>query len=446
MYHGERKRTRRGFSHTTYCIPHTTSSRGQALFIAALFFLVISVTIGLGVVHPVLNQMESARALSRGSEALYGAEGVAQDVLYRHIKSMPVDGTETVQYTGFSATANTAAVSDGKEIVATGDSSGFIRKSKTHLTLGSGASFNYGTQSGEGGIILENSSSIVGNVYSNGPIEGEGGNRIKGDVVSAGPSGRIEDIHATSSAYAHTITDSTIDKDAYYQIISDTTVLGVLHPGSPDQATTTLPISDAQIAEWEADAAAGGVISAPCPYKITDTATLGPAKIACDTEISGVGYTLTLGGPVWVAGNLTIKNSPTIKIAASLGAQSVALIADNPSNRTTGSKIESDNSAIFEGSGSTGSFILLLSQNRSAEDGGGETAINIANKARGALLAYAGHGEILMQNSVSLKEVTAYRIRLKNSAEVIYETGLSSLIFTAGPTGGYTLDKWKEVE
>jgi hypothetical protein len=163
-------------------------------------------------------------------------------------------------------------------------------------------------------------------------------------------------------------------------------------------------------------------------------------------EISGTGYTVTLAGHLWVAGNATIKNSPTIKAASALGGTSVALIADNPANRATGSKIESDNSAVFEGSGSPGSYVLLLSQNRSAEDGGSEVAIKLANSARGALLAYAGHGEILLQNSVSLREVTAWRIRLKNSAEVIYETGLANLIFTTGPSGGYVFDSWREIE
>lgn len=423
-----------------------TTNRGQALFIAAIFFLIISLTIVVGVVTPVINHVESARATLRGAQSLYAAEGVSQDVLYRLAKNMPVDAAETITYGAGSATATTTTVFDGKEIVSGGNRDGFLRKNKVHLTTGSGVSFNFGLQSGEGGIVLENQSSVAGSVYSNGPVVGSERNLIKGDVVSAGQSGRVHGVHATSSAYAHTIEDSTIDKDAYYQSIADTTVLGVLYPGSPDQATTTLPISDAQIAKWEADAEAGGTISSPCPYKITDAATLGPKKIACDLEISGTNYTLTLAGHMWVTGDITIKNNPTLKVAPSLGGASVALIADNPANRTTSSKIESDNSAVFEGSGSAGSFVLLLSQNRSAEDGGSETAINIANKAGGALLAYAGHGEILLQNTVMLKEVTAYKIHLKNSAEVHYESGLVSTLFTSGPGGGYEFDGWREIE
>ncbi len=429
--------------HIPYSVLHY--SRGQALFISAIFFLIISLTVAQGVIAPVLSQVEAVRAASRGSEALYGAEGAAQDVLYRHIKGMPVDAAETLQVAGWSATANTGTVSDGKEIVAVGDSGSFIRKIKAHLLLGSGVSFNYGTQSGEGGIILENSSSIMGNVYSSGPIEGAGGNLIKGDVVSSGSSGRIEGVHATSSAYAHTIADSTIDRDAYYQVISGTTVNGALHPGSADQATSSLAISDAQISAWESDAAAGGVISTPCPYKIDDDMTLGPKKINCDLEITN-DPTVTLAGALWVSGNITIKNTAVIKVGSSLGGKSVPIIADKLSNQTTSSKIALENSVTFQGSGTAGSYVLLVSQNKSAEQGGSEKAIDVKNSVRGDLLVYAGHGEIKLQDSIKVKEVSAWRVRLKNTAQVIYETGLANLLFTAGPSGGYVFDSWREVE
>lgn len=416
------------------------------MLIACLLFLAGAAAISAAAAGPALRRASSARAFADARQGLYTLSSVSDDVAYRKIKGMTVGDSEVLMVGGFSATAIVATVSGGQEVTASASGARFARAAHMRLAQGSGASFHYGVQSGEGGVVLENSSSIKGNVQSNGPVTGESNNMIRGSVISAGLAGLIEDIHATSSAYAHTIRDSDIDGDAYYQTISGTTVDGALHPGSADQATSYLSISDEQIAEWENDAAAGGTISSPCPYKITNTATIGPKKIACDMEISGTGYTLTLAGPVWVVGTLTIKNSPTIKVASTVGSASVALIADNPANRTTSSKISSDNSAIFEGSGSPGSYVLLLSQNRSAEDGGDETAINFANSAQGALLAFAGHGEILMQNSVLLKEVSAYKIRLKNTAEVIYETGLANLIFTSGPSGGYTIDSWKETE
>ena len=417
---------------------------GQAITIAALFFLIISLTVSLGAVNPVLNQVDSVRSLEKGARSFYGANGVSEDVLYRLKNGMTVGDVETLSYDGYSATATTTAVFDGKEVVAAGNQDNFVRKNKAHLTTGSGASFNYGMQSGEGGIVLENSSSVSGNAYSNGPITGAGSNLIKGDVVSAGPSGSIDGIHATSSAYAHTITDSTIDKDAYYQSISGTGVSGALHPNSPDTASTTLPISDAQISEWETDAVAGGTITTPCPYKIDDDTTIGPKKINCDLEISG-SPTVTLAGPLWVAGNITIKNTATLAVDPSLFGKSVAIIADKTANRVTSSRISLENSAVFQGAG-TNSFILFISQNNDAENGGTSKAITMKNSVAGNVLVYAGHGEISLENSIDVKEVTAWKIRLKNSAEVVYETGLANLLFTGGPVGGYVLDKCREVE
>ncbi len=432
------------FNFQSTTTPQLSTNRGQAIIFAALLFLIISMTIGLGVVHPVINQVESVRSIERGAESLYGAEGVSQDVTYRLLKGMSVDSVETLSFGVATGTATTTTVFDGKEVIASGNRVGFIRNSKAHLITGGGVSFNYGMQSGEGGIILENTSSVLGNAYSNGPITGSGSNLIRGDVVSAGPTGSIEGVHATSSAYAHSIKGSSIDKDAYYNTISNTTVLGTLHPGSSDQATSSLPISDAQIATWESDAAAGGTISSPCPYKITSDVTIGPKKITCDLEISN-SPTVTLTGPLWVAGDITVKNTATIAISSSLTGKSIPIIADKTSDRGNSGQISLENSAVFQGVGAN-SFILFVSQNNSAEKGGTIAAITMKNSVMGNVLAYAGHGEISLENSIKVKEVTAWRIRLKNTAEILYETGLANLLFTSGPAGGYVFDKWREVE
>ena len=289
---------------------------------------------------------------------------------------------------------------------------------------------------------MENSSQVVGNVFSNGTIVGQNSNLVKGDIISAGPSGSVAGTHATGTVYAHFISNSDIDKDAYYMTISGTTVDGTEYPGSPDQATSSLPITDAMIEDWKT-AAAVSAISSPCPYRISSNATIGPVKINCNLEISG-SPTVTIAGPVWVAGNIEIENSPIIKLASSLGANSVAVIADNPANRTTSSKIELENSAQFQNSGAEGSYILFVSQNNSAQNGGSEKALRAENSISGEVLVYAGHGEVHLKNSISLREVSAYKIRLSNSAQVIYETGLANLLFTSGPSGGYSIESWRE--
>jgi hypothetical protein len=148
---------------------------------------------------------------------------------------------------------------------------------------------------------------------------------------------------------------------------------------------------------------------------------------------------------VWVKGNVTLSNSGTIQIAPSISGRTAAIIADDPANRSSGSTIKISNSTSYLGSG-TNSYVMLVSRNTSAQNGGGVKAIEVSNSVSGKLLVYAPHGEILLQNSASIKEVTGWRTRLQNSATVIYETGLANLIFTSGPSGGYQIGSWGEVE
>ena len=441
------RRKNSGFFHTSYFLLHTSSAkRGQALVLVAIFFTAISVTVGLGVVGPVLHQVESVRSVETGAQSLYAADAVSQDVSYRLIKGMSVDGVETLSIGAATAIATTTTVLNDKEIVSAGSKDRFVRKNKVVLGAGSGTAFNYGVQTGEGGIHLQNSAIVIGNVFSNGPITGENSNLIKGDVISAGSSGLIRGVHATSSAYAHTIEDSTIDRDVHYQMILNTTVGGTSYPGSSDQATSTLPIGDAQIESWKSDAAVGGIVTCSGGvYNVSGSVTLGPKKIPCNLKIDGSDQ-VTLLGNLWVEGNIEIVNTGAVRIDPSLAEKSVIIVPDKPANRITSSKINLKNRTTFSGSGHPNSYVLLISQNQSAEVGGSELAIEVQNNAMGKLLVYAGHGEINLKNDINLKEVTGYKITIQNNAQVVYESGLANLLFSSGPSGGYFVDSWKEVE
>lgn len=418
---------------------------GQAVLMSTVFFMFISLAISMGLVTPVVKDAEIARAGSGSAQSFFLAEGVAEDALYRLKNGDTVVSGETIALNGATSTITVTDVgSNEKQIVSSGDAKNLIRNITARLTVTSGVAFNYGVQAGPGGFNIQNSASINGNAYSAGPIIGTNSNIIRGDVISAGVGGLVNGIHATSSIYAHTIQNSQIDKDGYYQIISGSTVGGTSYPGSADQPIADLPIADSLIDQWETDAAAGGTITSPCPYRITSSVTIGPKKINCDLEISG-SPTITLEGTLWVVGNIDIKNSPTLRISPSLPGKSIVIIADKPTNRTSSSKIEIENSSVIAGAGA-GSYILMVSRNTSAEDGGGEEAIEVQNSAQGALLVYAGHGEIHLANSVKLKEVTAYKIKISNSANITYETGLASLVFSSGPGGSWTIGSWKETE
>jgi len=418
---------------------------GQVALGAVLLFLFISSTIVFGMARAVYHQMKISLDLGLSRSSYYLSEALVEDLVYRYIKGIPpIVNTVSLSLGGQTAWATVSDIPGGKQILSEGDWNDSIRKIRTRITYGSGGSFFYGVQVGEGGLWMENTSSIGGNVASSGSINGTG-NMIYGDAISAGSSGLINDVHATSSAYAHTIKDSTVDRDAYFVTLTNTSVGGTQHPNSPDQATSSLPISDSQIEQWKADAFSGGEVTCTDgKYIISNNVTIGPKKIPCDFEISG-NPTITLNGALWIEGNLETKNTPTVRVSSALSNVTVPVVVDNPDDRINSSKIDFNNSSTFQGGGGN-SYILFVSQNKSAEDGGAIDAIKAGNSLTGEVLLYAPHGNITLQNTVNLREVTAYKLTTKNSSKVEYKSGLASIVFSSGPSGGFEVLDWRETQ
>jgi hypothetical protein len=184
--------------------------------------------------------------------------------------------------------------------------------------------------------------------------------------------------------------------------------------------------------------AAGGTIT------FDSNVSLGPVKIPCNVKFEKF-PTVTVNGVIWIAGDVNFKQGPKFTINPAIGNKSVPIIVNNPSNQLTSSRVTMENSGVWTGNGNR-SYILVVSRNKSAESGGGEKAINVKNSTGGALLVYTNHGEVALENNTDLTMITAWRVRLQNSTQVVYDSGIASTLFEAGPGGGYTIDSWKEVE
>ncbi|MDZ4299803.1 MAG: choice-of-anchor R domain-containing protein [Candidatus Sungbacteria bacterium] len=206
-----------------------------------------------------------------------------------------------------------------------------------------------------------------------------------------------------------------------------------------------LPISAGVIQDWRDDATAGGVINGD--YTVTSDVNLGPKKITGNLIMTSNNNTVTVSGTIYVEGNIDISNGSTIHCLSSYGANSCVIVADG--------WIHLSNNGVFQGSGSAGSFIMLLSDlacdGSSATAPNGKTcghhnsAVDLHNNADGAIF-YASNGLVNFHNNVAASEVTAYKISLDNNATVTYESGLANLSFSSGPSGGYDIQYWKEVE
>ncbi len=432
-------------------IQQDNKSHGAALLIFVVLFMISSTVVAVGIGQMVYTDLLQYRTLSESKESFSIAESSIEDIVYRFRTGKDVSSTETLTLGSASVSTSVTDNLGTFEVLAIAVAKNAVRKSYVELERGKRFSFEYGLQANAGGIIMENSSSVLGDVYSHGTLVGSGSNMIDGDAVSSGPSGDIRGVHVTGSAWAHNIQNSTIDGDIYYTTESGNTVGGIKYPGSPDMEDSTFLIDDAQIDEWEAAALAGGLIastSAQClsgTYTIDTDTTIGPVKIECNLYVNKSSTDLYLSGAVWVDGDIITKSGPSIHIVGSALGDSFPLIADNPENRTTSSKIILQNSANFYGAGDD-SYVLLVSRNDDAQKGGPNVAIDSKNSASGDVLFYTLGGEVNLENSTSLREITAYSIRLQNNSEVIFEDGLTQMIVKASSTDPYSVYDWQEVE
>jgi hypothetical protein len=431
-------------------ITNCTCESGQVMMVTTLFLLAGSMVIVGALMTLVKSQVRVMTELSLSKSAFLLTEGALEEVVYRHKRALQISPSETLTEGNVSVTTVTTPIAGGKEVLAIGNDLNRIRKIKTVLIEGDGVSFSFGVQTDNGGMILENNSSVDGNIYSNGSIVGSGLNLVKGTAISAGPTGYVTEIHATGSIYAHEIEDSYVEKNAFYTSIDLGTVVdGTKNPGFPDLATSSLPITDALLDDWSAYAESVKVMTAECAaagghIKYDSDVTLGPAKIPCNVTFEK-SPKVTISGVLWITGDLNFTQGPEFRIHAGIGNKSIPIIVDNPTNRLTSGRITINNSGTWTGNGDH-SYLMLLSRNNSAELGGSEKAIRIKNSSGGDLLVYAGHGEILLENHSDLTGITAYRVRLQNNTEVVYDTGIASAIFIVNPNKGYVITSWQEVE
>ena len=195
------------------------STTGQAVMVAVILFLIISVIIIEGLAFPTLKQAKIASQLLKSRGSFFLAEAGLEDVVYRLSNGYEVLGEEVLAIDGNYVTTLIEDIPDGKTLISEGNVQSYFRKLKMQLLVSEGISFHYGVQSDVGGIRLENDASIRGNVFSNGSVIGANDNVVRGDIISAGLSGLAQAVNATGTVYAHTITNSKVCGDAYYQSI-----------------------------------------------------------------------------------------------------------------------------------------------------------------------------------------------------------------------------------
>lgn len=230
---------------------------------------------------------------------------------------------------------------------------------------------------------------------------------------------------ARGDVHANTIKNMTIIKSAYYQTIINSTAAGYL-PGSEDPSPKSFPISPGNILAWKTEAEKSSIVNGNISSCIS---SLGPAKIIGNVTFDN-NCSVIIKSPVWITGNLDLKNNNTLTLSSEYGSSSGVIIVDGITNFGNGNKLQ--------GTVVAPSILMLLSTFDSVLTG--ITAIKLNNNANSSFL-YADRGIIEPGNNNDFKELTAWQIKLSNNTTINYETGLASAFFSAGPSGSYSLVK-----
>jgi len=327
----------------------------------------------------------------------------------------------------------------------------------------------------EGNYLAANANGKYSENYSNKPWNNVNSNST-GDLefkiwLGSGTT-VINGTTVKGDAHAHSITNtSKICGNAYYYDAStiDSNSLNFLNsPENPcsspytngtgyqptaDPTPQAMPISDANITDWETSAVAGGTKTCTSgSYVPTDGEALGPVKIPCDLNIEN-GQTITVNGPIWVAGNINLYQNAIIKLAPAFGGLSTTIIADDPANPTTKGIIDVNNGVKVCGSAgydsvnnvcnpSNGSYIMIISAHHNATTNG----IKLKNHSDGAIF-YTSLSKIKVEQTASAKQITGWGVELENNSNIIYEVGLASSAFTTGPGASWTVaeESWSEI-
>ena len=443
-------------------------AQGYAAITAILLVLGSSLAVIGSLSFLTLQEVGASRAYVKSIHARYASESSIEDYLYRIMSGKQTSATDILAVGEATTTITFISPLEGQSIVRADASAGKYRSNmEARLDLPVvNSSFPFGSVIGNGGLHLSQNAMVQGSVFSNGDIIGSNGAVITGDAFAATAS-LIDKITVNGNAQADSIKNSTIGayasstillasstvakdvhagqivnsnigRDAYYVSIDpQSSVSGTKYPGNPAPPSLPIqpmPIPDSKITQLKTDAAdLGTIASGDCsqnwspptnPYTVN-------GGVVKQNMVLGNNQVLLMKGTIWVKCNVTISNGASIKLDSSYGAYSGVLVADG--------WINLQNNGVFQGSGTPGSFVMLIS---SATGGGpNSSAINISNNTTGVIF-YAQSGRIFLGNNVEATELTGKEVYLDNGATVIYNTLLADVNFSSGH---YRLKYWKQV-
>lgn len=160
---------------------------GQAALLAVFLLTGVILSAAWGAAALALRESRVSEGNTKSRKAFFAAESGVEDATYRSIRGKAVTSSFSISLNGSSAITTVSDAGGTRTINSEGESALSVRGLAATLKEDTTATaFHYGVQVGDGGLVMQNNSTITGNVYSNGSIVGAQGAKVTGDVIAAG--------------------------------------------------------------------------------------------------------------------------------------------------------------------------------------------------------------------------------------------------------------------
>lgn len=410
--------------HTSCFVLHED---GYVVSVTTFFILIIMTTLAVSMASLIFTRQYASTNAINSTKSYYVAESGIEDALLRLSNNHQMASVSYALTVG-TATAQVvipAIIGGSRAITSQGTTGAATRNVQAVYSIdSSNISFHYAAQVGAGGLSMANGSQVEGNVFSNGNITGSG--TIKNNVIVAGTN-QLNGPRVNGNVLARSCASSTVDGNLTYVVggTNTCTVAGTTQTQSTPIDVQPMPITQAQIDNWMAEATAGGTVG---NTTISGTQSLGPQKINGNLTLSNNAI-LNITGTIYVTGTINPGNGSLIQLDSSYGSLSGVILADG--------EINMGNNTNAQGSGQAGSYLLVVSTSSSGD------AITLNNNITGAMF-HASTGTVNIENNVQIKGVSGYRIDLHNNVIVKYESGFEDAFFSDGPGGAWKVTSWRE--
>lgn len=202
---------------------NSNKRKGQTVLIAVVFLTATSLVIVGGLVTPTVKGMAAANQVVNSRASYYTAEAGVEDAVYRLKNNLELPDSSSFSLNGGEVTIEVANDGDNTTVSATGVVADLYRRVGATLSTGVGATFYYGVQVGDGGLSMSNNASVVGNVYSNGPITGSNGASVTGTAIVAGGIDTDPGVEWTTAGSSYSFATASTNRDIAQSFVANET-------------------------------------------------------------------------------------------------------------------------------------------------------------------------------------------------------------------------------